>query len=141
MLDIIIFAALVTVAFFTGRWLEKRHYASIRAREALIVNQPVMIDHFTAKEADILKTKFVGGSCVIAADRFKTLLGALRSLFGGNVAAYESLMDRARREAILRMREKAPDADMIVRTRIEGCVLHRDRVEVMAYGTAIYLRK
>ena len=54
-------------------------------------------------------------------------------------------MKRARREAVLRMREKAKNADIIVNLRLETAMLNTEdnnnnqlpKVSVIAYGTAI----
>ena len=90
----------------------------------------------------------VSGSAVISIDYFKRLLASLRNIFGGTIKSYESLLDRARREALLRMRESAPDAGVIVNVRIETASIGRRAnkkgvgcVEAIAYGTALMLRK
>ena len=55
-----------------------------------------------------VRTSFlVNGSTVVSNDYFKRLLAILRNIFGGRVKAYESLLDRARREAVLRMKDEA----------------------------------
>ena len=77
------------------------------------------------------------------------MLASLRNIFGGKVAAYESLVDRARREAVLRMKEKAPNADIVLNTRIETSTIGRSAnsrrsigsIEAIAYGTAVSYRK
>ena len=69
-------------------------------------------------------------------------------VLGGKVFSYESVLDRARREAILRMKESAPLADMVVNTRLEMVEL-KSVIEQLpirplclyAYGTAIRLKK
>ncbi len=64
-------------------------------------------------------------------------------MIGGRLTPYESIMDRARREAILRMREKVQNADIIVNVRIESCMLNENisgclpQCAIIAYGTAI----
>lgn len=141
MIDLAILIAIVIIAFFTGSWAEKRHTKNLRKREQTLIGKPFVTDSFTALEDDIRETRLVGGSCVIAADKFKMMLGGLRNFFGGNMAAFESLTERARREAILRMREEAPGADMIVQSRVQMCELGKGRVEALAYGTAIFLNK
>jgi uncharacterized protein YbjQ (UPF0145 family) len=65
------------------------------------------------------------------------------------VVSYETLIDRGRREAILRMKEQTPDADIIINTRIETSVIGATAnqknavgsIEVFAYGTAITYRQ
>ena len=69
------------------------------------------------------------------------------NLVGGRVTVYESLMDRARREAILRMKEEAGSCDMIINTRLETMTISNTSnkstgtVELLAYGTAIKLQR
>jgi len=49
----------------------------------------------------------VTAEVVIASDYFKMFLASLRKLIGGNLRSYETLMERARREAVLRLIEQA----------------------------------
>ena len=80
---------------------------------------------------------------------FKRFLAGLRSLVGGPVRSYESLLDRARREAILRMQKVARDSgfDAVVNVRLETARLastwRRNQrtagVEVLAFGTGLKL--
>ena len=71
----------------------------------------------------------------------------LRNFFGGRVSAYETLVDRARREATLRMKQQADawGADTICNVRIETSSISKGAkgrvgaVEVYAYGTALRL--
>ena len=52
------------------------------------------------------------------------------------------LVDRARREAILRMKEQAADADLFVNLKLEtSSVSQVGSVEVLAYCTAIWYGK
>ncbi len=84
------------------------------------------------------------GSNPLSVDYFKRVLAALRNIFGGNVQSFETLLDRARREAILRLKESCSDADEIINLRIETSSISKGGdnkigcVEVLAYGTAIY---
>ena len=89
------------------------------------------------------------GSAVISIDYFKRILAALRNIFGGEVAVYESLLDRARREALLRMKYQVPNAHAIVNVRIETSAIGNSAnrknglgsVEALAYGTAIWFEE
>lgn len=67
------------------------------------------------------------------------------SLFGGNISVLESLLVRGRREAIIRMREKTPNADAFVNVQYSTTILNNmDRrgalpiVEIYISSTAIY---
>ncbi|ETR65232.1 MAG: hypothetical protein OMM_14590 [Candidatus Magnetoglobus multicellularis str. Araruama] len=105
--------------------------------------------NFLDPEQKIIKAKLVVGSVVIASDYFKRLLAGLRNIFGGQVNAYETLIDRARREAILRMKSQAEGAAIILNMRIETTNISRRQsrtrrnsssasIEAIAYGTALY---
>jgi uncharacterized protein YbjQ (UPF0145 family) len=91
----------------------------------------------------------VQGSAVISIDYFKRMLAALRNIVGGEVKSYETLVDRARREATLRMKEMAWDADIILNLRIETSAIGNSAnrrkavgsIEAIAYGTAITYKK
>jgi uncharacterized protein YbjQ (UPF0145 family) len=83
---------------------------------------------------------------VVSLDYFKRFLAGLRQIFGGRVRSYESLVDRGRREAILRMKDQARSADIIVNLRLETSIVGSTTrsgkrrigcIEVLAYGTAV----
>lgn len=136
----------VLVGLIIGNILERRHFASIRAREAALQTRV-----FTYNEnnipagTDVAQLRLIAGSVVISVDAFKRLAAKLHSFFGGRLTAYESLMDRARREAILRMREKADavGATMIFGVRLETSAINdgdpkrTTGLELIAYGTAV----
>ena len=85
------------------------------------------------------------GSVVVANDYFKTFAASLRNLVGGRMVVYESLVDRGRREALLRMKEDAIawGASQVVNVRFETSNIAgqsqqgASAVEIMAYGTGI----
>ncbi len=149
-MDLIIFLMLLALGFFAGSCAEKRHYRSIERREKALLRLPAV----TLKKVDIPQGKvrsarMVHGSAVISVDYFKRMLAALRNIFGGKVKSYETLLDRARRESLLRMKESAADADIIVNVRIETATIGRSSrgkqriscLETVAYGTALTLEK
>jgi len=137
---------LVAIGLVVGTINENKHYASIKQREQQTLKLPVITLKQYDQDKDPQKAYLVTGSVVISVDYFKRLLAALRNIFGGRVMAYESLVDRARREAILRMKEKCPEADIIINLRIETSTISKQGrsgqksvgcVEAIAYGTAI----
>jgi len=87
----------------------------------------------------------VNGEVVIATDYFKVFAAGLRNLFGGRVRGYETLMDRARREATCRMLDRARQtgANVVWNVRIETSTIQGKKqgksggVEVLVYGTAM----
>lgn len=135
---------LIALGYFAGRRAEQNHYASIHAREAQFLHLPAIPSRTWDTDRPVAEARLVCGSVVISADYFKRLLAALRNLIGGRLRAYESLMDRARREAVLRLKEQCPDADLIVNLRLETSTIASRKgnqgvacVELTAYGTAI----
>lgn len=141
--DLIQFLILFGIGYFVGTKVEKAHYSSLIARERLCLALPVVTGkRLEDKNKEIEKGELVCGSVVIATDYFRLILAGLRNILGGEVSAYETLLDRGRREAILRMKEKACDADLILNARLEMCQINLSgAVEVLAYGTAIYYKK
>jgi len=147
--DLIIFVLLIALGYTAGRRAESAHYRSIKKRERKFLSQPAMTTGKSMQGPNIEKAELVTGSVVISLDYFKRFLAALRNIFGGEVASYETLIDRARREAILRMKEKAKGADLILNLRIETSSIGQNAnqrktvgsIEALAYGTAVTLRK
>jgi len=144
MTDLIIFLALLATGYTVGRIAERRHYRSILAREKEMANVLVFTNRFpplTQQASQALVT----GSVVVSEDYFKRVVSGLQSLFGGRLRAYESLLDRARREAVLRMKQEARDkgARMIINVKFQTFSIPGRNprsfgaVEVMAYGTAL----
>ena len=98
---------LLIIAYMTGTYLEKRHFRSIRKRESDAQGFPVV--SFDTMPADwrAAESQLVAGSVVVSLDYFKRIIAGLRAIVGGRVKTYEPLLDRARREAMLRMIESA----------------------------------
>ncbi len=146
-MDLIIFLVLMLLGYGFGRYAERRHYESIIEREKKYRQKILLIQSRIPPESSHkLDSKLVTGSVVISVDYFKRFLAGLRSFFGGRVKSYENLVDRARREAILRMQERALKlgADQVINLRIETSSISKGRkqkigsVEVLAYGTALF---
>ncbi len=142
---LILVAVLTAIGFVTGKIAEKRHYASIQKREKETLKLPVTNTRKPlGTVSGAVKMELVTGSVVISVDYFKMMLASLQNIFGGRVSAYESLLDRARREAILRMKEQRPRALQIFNVRVETTSISKSArkgavgsVEVLAFGTAL----
>ena len=138
---------IVVMAMVIGTILEKRHFRSIVEREQLLGSIPTLTVKSYPVDQPIASAHMVFGSVVVSIDHFKRLLAGLRNIFGGEVRSYCSLLDRARREAILRMKEQFPQADLIVNVRVETSSISKSTgkgkqqsigsTEVLVYGTAI----
>ncbi len=142
---------LLIVAYVSGSFLEARHYRSIRAREERWRRLPAVTLSTVPASWQVTGSGLVTGSVVISVDYFKRFLAGLRGIIGGRIASYESLLDRARREALLRMKEQAQARgfDAIISVRIHTSRLANSGrngqgtagLEVLAVGTALVLRE
>ncbi len=143
MYDILFFIILLGLGFVVGSIIEKKHYESLAQREEKMKSFPVISLKKPIFDEDIKEVRLVSGSVVISIDFFKRFLAGLINFFGGNISSYETLIDRARREATLRMKESAIGASEIINIRIETSSISKNAqnigsVEVLAYGSAIY---
>ena len=148
-LDIIIFFVLLALGYIFGRSREKSHYRSIIKRESQLRPIPVIASKKLPIEFLPCLTEMVLGNVVISVDFFKKFVAGLRGIVGGRMTSYESLIDRARREAILRMKQEAKrlNADYVFNIKMETSSISKGSgnsigsVEVLAYGTAIIIAK
>ncbi len=155
MIELLFIITMMVVGFVSGTIIERQHYKSIHQRENNLLKLPAVPSGLSAtlspqQLGNVHSSAMVMGSVVISEDYFKSFLAILKGMFGGNLPSFESLVDRARREAVLRMKEKMPFADLIVNTRIETATIGGDAmerrspitsIEVVAYGTAIFFKK
>lgn len=134
----------VAIGYIFGRAAEARHYRSIIAREREQVALPATSLKTLVGTGRVARSELVTGSVVVSVDYFKKAASALRTIVGGPIKSYETLLDRAKREAVLRLKESCPGAHEIVNLRLETLPLSGSQrgqvtgVEVLAYGTAIY---
>jgi len=146
MYDLIIFILFLALGYGFGRYAESKHYKSIIKREKQFNSIPAIASKIPPFRRQDLKSQLVAGNVVISVDFFKRFIAGLRNIFGGRITSYETLLDRARREAILRMKEQAKDlnAEFIFNIKLETSSIYKGRgnaigsVEVLAYGTAFY---
>ena len=135
---------LILIGLFSGSWIERRHYRSIRQRESALRGIPVSNLRALPEARLILRSRLVCGSVVISIDAFKQALAGLQSFFGGEVTAYETLIDRARREAMLRLYDQLGPPEVLANVRIETATIGNGErvssVEVLAYATAVEIR-
>ena len=95
--------ALFLIGLTVGTILQRRHYRSLEQREAALGS-------FLLTNVGITSTQpgeLVTGSTVVAYDFFRRVAILLRKMIGGRFSMHEAFMERARREAILRMAESA----------------------------------
>lgn len=136
--------AIGATGWLVATWFERRHLKSLDAREAPLQHIKVV----TRKKPPACEPETCAlliGSVVMAHDYFRTLFIAIRRLIGGNVKAYERLLQRGRREALIRLKEEADlrGLDQVVNVRFgtaatTGRFLHT--LEIVAYGTGVRTR-
>ena len=144
-MEIIVFLVLLALGYGFGRYAESRHYRSIIEREQRLNSLPAIASRFPPPIDQPVETSLVSGNAVISVDYFKRFLFGLRTLVGGRVSSYETLVDRARREAVLRMKQEAEQlgARLVFNIKYETASISKGArqqvgaVEVLAYGTAI----
>lgn len=133
---------LFIVGWFFGARHERQHLARLLVSEKELSHIVVSSERFYRPklQADS-EGELVLGSVVIAQDYFKMVIAKVLSLFGKNLTTYETLLDRARREAIVRMRTQAHSKgyNHIYGLRLEVSNINQlgSMVEAIAYGTAV----
>ncbi|MBQ0798772.1 MAG: YbjQ family protein [Porticoccaceae bacterium] len=145
MIDIIVFITLLALGYGFGRMAESKHFKSIIEREKQFLSLLTFSERMPPANITSVDTVLVGGNVVISVDYFKRFIAGLRGIIGGRITSYESLLERARREAMLRMKEDAQSqgANMIVNVKLETASITKGKkqqvgaVEVYAYGTAL----
>ncbi|MGB1311558.1 MAG: YbjQ family protein [Leucothrix sp.] len=143
--QIITFLVLLVLGYFIGSYLERKHYRSIKMREEKFNQLPAVASKVLPPNAAAFEQTLVMGSVTISVDYFKRFLATLHNFFGGSVTSYETLLDRARREAIIRMKAEADrlNAELVLNVKYETASIYKGSgsgvgsVEVLAYGTAM----
>lgn len=137
MIKSLIWLVLVTTGWYFGARAERGHLKSLMADEQKYQHIQVSSERFYEPKG-VNESILVVGSVVIAQDKFKQVVAAMLSLFGKNLTVYETLLDRARREVVLRAKHQANDAGChalyglrFEMTEVQG------GVEILAYGVAV----
>ncbi len=137
---------LLLIGIIFGSMNERNHFARLKKDEAelshiKVLNIKTLPDNL--EPGGVL----VSGNVVIAVDYFKVFVSFFNMLFGGQITGFQTLMERARREAIVRMQRQADTigADVVYNTRIEfSAVGQRPQkiggAELLAYGTAVKIK-
>ena len=83
--------------------------------------------------ANVVRAKHMG----------KDIVAGLKNIVGGEIREYTEMMSESREIAIKRMEKKARElgADGILNVRFMTSAIAGQAAEIMAYGTAVRLRK
>ena len=116
-------AAVLFAGWLAGHLSETKHERSLAVREEALKdiettdlrNPP----GFAGAEGPC---SLVSGEAVVASDTFKTWVFGLKNIVGGESKTFTRLFDRARREALLRMKERARElgCDAVCNVRFDS---------------------
>ena len=97
----------------------------------------VNTDYISGKELEMLG--IVKGSTIHSKHIVKDISQAFKTLVGGELTAYNEMMNEARAIATKRMvaEAEAMEADAIVNIRYASAAVMQGAAEVIAYGTAV----
>jgi len=148
LIAVVAFLILLILGFVIGRSAEAAHFRNLALQETELSGIVVSSLKRLPENWEPVEGTLVTGGAVIATDYFKVFAAGLRNLFGGQIKSYETLVQRARRQATLRMLQEAQllGANLVWNVRIEPSTIQGKQqgksggVEVLAYGTAMKVR-
>jgi uncharacterized protein YbjQ (UPF0145 family) len=144
--ELVVTLILFLVGWWVGRSREQAHLAELDQKERALADIALTNCRHAPSSWAIDSPQLVTGSVVISWDYFKAVVSSFHRLIGGRITSLESLVDRARREALVRLKEDARAAgyDGLIGLRLETARLSNNSgsqglggVEVLAYGTAV----
>ena len=148
-LSLLITPVMLLGAWIAGNILERRHLKGLLLLESGSRSVLAVTIEDIPPDWQVESSELVMGNVVISQDYFKRFAASIKGIFGGNIRVYEPLLERARREALIRMKgvAHARGYDTIINVRIETAKLASSRrdgkgtagVEILAFGTAISL--
>ena len=148
-LSYIITPVMLLGAWISGGILERRHLKNLLLLESGSRGVLAVTIEDLPPDWHVESCELVMGNVVISQDYFKRFAASIKGIFGGNIRVLEPLLERARREALIRMKgvAHARGYHTIINVRIETATLASARrngkgtagVEILAFGTAISL--
>ena len=83
------------------------------------------------------------GNTIRARHVGKDIQAAFRTIMGGEIKEYTSMMAESREQALIRMKDRAKelDADAVVGVRFQTSMILSGTAELLVYGTAVRLNK
>lgn len=145
MFEILIPIILLGVGAFFGTQAQKKHIETLNQKEADLSH--ILVTNIKTMPAEFHSPKLVTGSTVIAFDYFRRFIAGFVMLIGGRITMYETMLDRARRQALVRLLEEAEQcgARAVYNIRFEfsrigssgGKAQIGGGAELLAYGTAV----
>lgn len=121
-----------------GRYIERKHLTELETAEKKLSHIRIDTNKF---QTSTQQGQLISSNVVISHDYFKYIISQIQNFFGGRLTTYETVVDRARREAIVRLKQQAENVGsnhiMGLRLSTTEMGMQGGMVEVFAYGTAI----
>jgi uncharacterized protein YbjQ (UPF0145 family) len=151
LISILLTPAMIFGAWIAGSFLERQHLSSLLLLESgstdvLAITVEDIPEDWHPESSDL-----VMGNVVISQDYFKRVAAGLKGIVGGNIGVFEPLLERARREALVRMKAeaRARGHNTIINVRMETSRMASTAsngkgtagVEILAFGTAITVNR
>ncbi len=143
-LAVLLFQLLLPVLLFVfaggaGRVQERRHERSLAQREEALAH--VIVVDLPRSPEPMSRGELVVGHVVLGCDYRKQILARVRDVFGGEIRSFRRVLDRARREALVRMQHQADSlgSELVVNVRFTTAMMGSGLLaaEVICYGTAV----
>lgn len=134
--------AIGALGWYVAYRIEQRHLSRLAAREAELKDISITQTPAVPPELGAADSALLVASVVLSRGVFRTIFITIRKILGGRIPGYVMLVDRARREALVRLKEEAGGrgAKRIINLRLETTRISSSGmpvVEVVAYGTAL----
>jgi uncharacterized protein YbjQ (UPF0145 family) len=151
LLSLLITPVVLFGAWIAGGMLERRHLEGLLLLESGSQDVLAVTIEDLPPGWEVESCELVMGNVVISQDYFKRVAGSIKGIFGGNIRVFEPLLERARREALIRMKgvAHARGYNTVINVRLETAPLAKSRgdgkgtagVEILAFGTAILVNR
>ncbi len=134
--------AIGALGWYVSYRIERRHLARLETREADLQDIPVTQTPAIPPGLGACDSTLLVVSVVLSRGGFRMLLVTFRKLLGGRIPGFTLLLERARREALVRLKAAARErgALAVINLRLETTRISGKGmpvVEVVAYGTAL----
>lgn len=132
---------LFAIGWLFGRAIEQKHLLELAQKEQQLAHIRIDTNKF---QTSMQHGQMISSNVVLSHDYFKYIIASVQNFFGGRLTTYETVVERARREAVIRLKLEAQKvgATQIMGLRLSTTDMGMDggMVEVFAYGTAIITR-
>jgi uncharacterized protein YbjQ (UPF0145 family) len=99
---------LLAGAWAAGSWIARAHEKNMAQRQQQVAHiRTTDTRQWLEPDPTQPVCGLVTSEVTLGIDHFRGFLGRLKNIFGGEVRSYQSTLDRARREALLRLSEQA----------------------------------